>query len=78
MPDDIKVQIGNVFRVVEPGGNIPPIGTRIVIEQSLTDDGTTHEVEVTKHEWRLLPPAGPDDETSEAYLSVHVHTRSVR
>lgn len=52
---EIAIQVGKKFLAFD-SGILPPIGTRVVIDRSLSDDGDTTVVEVTGHEWRINPP----------------------
>lgn len=63
------------------GDLLPPVGTRITVHKHLTDGGTTCEVEVTGHTWRLEETLPKDvrepDDPELPWFEVWIKTKQI-
>lgn len=77
MTNDIAIQVGKVYRFVD-SETVPPIGTRIMIQDCLTDEGSTEIVEIVGHDWQLKESLNEEGERIGTYFQIRLKTKIVQ
>lgn len=73
---NISIQVGAVFHIVECSV-LPPVGTKIIVDKDVAEDGEAVTLQVISHEWRMRRYYDPETDESPTEIDVSVHTKSV-
>jgi hypothetical protein len=73
MSYNVTIQLGKRRYAVAPG-QIPPVGTKILVDKHFSDDGVAFEVKVVAHEWEFRE--APQEDNLPGF-SITIKTRKL-